>query len=229
MDSEVTGPGVTLPLADLESLRVFMPYEVRLAQRRAMGWGSDPIAARPHTSIGLYLLQATGPWEGPLPPDEAGGFELRAQLVAGARAALRDSDVLGVISGSELLAVVHDLEPHQSYVVAQRLLSATTRSELLRGAGVSTRVGYLVYPLTTQPNFPPLQWTALVDLARSVSRRGAGTTPTAPTGFGIMRGPAATDNDIPESDLVDLAFQDLDSLVSAGLLSLQRIHLMSGL
>jgi hypothetical protein len=229
MDSDGTDPGVALPLADLDSLRVFMPYEIRLAQRRAMGWGIAAEETLQHTSIGLYLLQAAGPREGPLPPDEDGGFELRAQLVAGARAALRDSDVLGVISGSELFAVVHDLEPHQSYVVAQRLLSATARSELLRGAGVSTRVGYLVYPLTTQPNFPPLQWTALVDLARAVSLRGISNTPKAPSGFGIMRGPAASDNDIPESDLVDLAFQDLDSLVGAGLLSLQRIHLMSGL
>jgi hypothetical protein len=229
MDREGTDPGVALPLADLESLRVFMPYEVRLAQRRAMGWGSAAEDELPRTSIGLYLLQARGPHDGPLPPDDAGGLELRAQLVAGARTALRDSDILGVISSSELLAIVHDLEPHQSYVVAQRLLSATARSELLRGAGVTARVGYLVYPLSTQPNFPPLQWTALVELARSVSHRDVGSTGTAPTGFGIMRGPAALDNDIPESDLVDLAFQDLDSLVSAGLLSLQRIHLMSGL
>jgi len=156
-----------------------------------------------------------------------GGADLNAHLVGRARGALRDSDVLGVFDSDELLAVVRDLDPHQAFVVAQRVLSVAGRSELLRAAGISVRVGYVVYPLTSQPNFPPQQWGRLVDLAR-LAAAGAGD-PGATCGRGILRGPAISTTEIPETDLVDLSSQDLESLVGAGLLSLQRIHLLAGL
>jgi hypothetical protein len=34
---------------------------------------------------------------------------------------------------------------------------------------------------------------------------------------------------IPETDLVPLAFQDSDSLVKAGVLQIQRLHLLPGI
>ncbi len=222
-----TGHGTDLPFADEAFFEVFMPYELRLAQRRAMTWGSQPHEMLPPASVGLYLIRAATTGGRPFPADGEGGAEIRSHLVALARGGLRDSDVLGSAGGNELLAVVRDLDPHQSYVVAQRLLSACTRSELLRAAGINVRVGYLVYPLTSQPNFPPHEWRTLVRLARTAGARG--TQATSATGFGLLRGPSVAVNNIPETDLVDLAFQDLDSLINSGLLSLQRIHLMSGL
>jgi len=222
-----TDHGVDLPFADEAFFEVFMPYELRLAQRRAMGWSSQPEEALPPTSIGLYLIRAATTGDRPFPDDEAGGTEIREHLVSLARGGLRDSDILGAAGGNEFLAVVRDLDPHQSYVVAQRLLSACTRSELLSAVGINVRVGYLVYPLTSQPNFPPGEWRTLVRLARTAGEKGTQTGNA--TGFGLLRGPAIATNNIPETDLVDLAFQDLDSLINSGLLSLQRIHLMSGL
>ncbi len=222
-----TDHGVDLPFADEAFFEVFMPYELRLAQRRAMTWGPQPEDMLPPAFVGLYLIRAAVTENRPFPSDEDGGAEIRDHLVSLTRAGLRDSDVLGSAGDNELLAVVRDLDPHQSYVVAQRLLSACTRSELLSAVGINVRVGYLVYPLTSQPNFPPGEWRTLVRLARTAGEKGTQTSNA--TGFGLLRGPAVATNNIPETDLVDLAFQDLDSLINSGLLSLQRIHLMAGI
>jgi len=200
-----------------------MPYEIRLAQRRAMTWGSTPDDQLPPFFTGLYLVQPVYAGATEFPRAEDGGTELRRHVETLVRQGLRDSDVLGYLGENELLAVVRDLDPHQSYVVAQRLLSACNRSDLLRAAGIGMRVGYVVYPLTSQPNYPPAQWIQLVRLAAVVGGRSPDST--GGTGFGLMRGPAAATTNLPESDLVDLAFEDLDSLVGAGLLTLQRLHL----
>lgn len=45
---------------------------------------------------------------------------------------------------------------------------------------------------------------------------------------GTFSGTFSTAN-IPETDLVPLAFQDPDSLVNAGVLQIQRIHLLPGI
>lgn len=219
--------GAILPLADRGFFRVFMPYEIRLAQRRAMIWGTTPDEQLPSAFIGLYLIRPITEEDAAASREAALGEDVRTHLVGRARGALRDSDVLGVLGDDELLAVVRDLDPQQAFVVAQRLLSVAGRSEFLRSEGVSLRVGYVVYPLTSQPNFPPQQWGRLVDLAR-LAADGAGD-PGATCGRGVLRGPAISTTDIPETDLVDLSSQDLESLVGAGLLSLQRIHLLAGL
>ncbi len=219
-----TDHGVGLPIADGAFFEVFMPYEIRLAQRRAMTWGSTPDEHLPPFFTGLYLIQPVYGGTPGLPADDAGGTELRRHVETLVRQGLRDSDVLGYLGNDELLAVVRDLDPHQSYVVAQRLLSACNRSDLLRAAGIGMRIGYLVYPLTSQPNYPPDQWGQLVKLAAVVGGRAPDSN--GGTGFGLMRGPAAATTNLPETDLVDLAFEDLDSLVGAGLLTLQRLHLI---
>ncbi len=219
-----TDHGVVLPMADLAFFEVFMPYEIRLAQRRAMAWGSTPDENLPPAFTGLYLVQPVYGGAPQLPASDEGGAELRRHVEVIVRQALRDSDVLGHLGEDELLAVVRDLDPHQSYVVAQRILSTLNRSDLLKAAGVGMRVGYIVYPLTSQPNYPPEQWAELVRLAAAVGSRASETG--GGTGFGLMRGPAAAVTNLPETDLIDLAFEDLDSLVSAGLLTLQRLHLI---
>lgn len=218
-----TDQGVALPLADAEFYEIFMPYEIRLTQRRAMTWGSTPDDQLPPLFTGLYLVQPVYAGTTAYPRAEEGGAELRRHVETLVRQGLRDSDVLGYLGNDELLAVVRDLDPHQSYVVAQRLLSACNRSDLLLAAGIGMRIGYLVYPLTSQPNYPPDQWIRLVQLAALVGGRAPNSK--GGTGFGLMRGPATATTNLPETDLVDLAFEDLDSLVSAGLLTLQRLHL----
>jgi len=217
-------PEVLLPLGNRAFFEVFMPYEIRLAQRRAMAWGSTPHESLPPLFTGFYLVQPMLRGAGGMPAKEDGGSELRRHIEQLVRRALRDSDILGRLQGHDLLAVVRDLDPSQSYLVAQRLLSAFNRSEHLQAAGVGVRIGYVVYPLTSQPNYPPDQWTELIRLAAQVAKRAPDAS--SGTGFGLMRGPSAISANIPETDLVNLAFEDTASLVEAGLLTLQRLHLI---
>ena len=49
------------------------------------------------------------------------------------------------------------------------LLASAAESDLLQAANLRTRVGYVVYPLSSQPNFPATQWETIVDLARTMS------------------------------------------------------------
>jgi hypothetical protein len=208
-------------------LRIFMPYELRLAQRRAMMGKKDPRNVLTSMFVGLYLvrLQAvSGDW---FPSSIEGGNQIGIHVFHLLREAMRDSDIPFKLSDQEHLVVLRDIDPQHAYVVAQRFLMLAGRSDLLRAAGLRTRVGYVIYPLSTQPNFPVDQWETLIDLARAMSDRGDRTGPAS--GYGVLRGPQMDTANIPETDLVPLAFQDSDSLVKAGLLQLQRIHLLPGI
>jgi len=215
------------PVADESFVHTFMPYEVLLAQRRAMV-GSPAFPGAPSGFIGLYLIRlepAPGHW---FPAALEGGSQLSEQVVSMLRTAIRESDIPIRMSDQEHLAVLRDIDPQHAYVVAQRFLSAAGKSELFRAAGLRTRVGYIVYPLSTQPNFPATEWTTLVDLARRMARRGEPDEGPA-AGHGLLRGAQMEATGIPETDLVPLAFQDPESLVKAGILQIQRIHVLPGL
>ncbi len=213
------------PEADERFFHIFVPYELRLAQRRALEWGGAGNEQAIGSYIGFYLVRLLPGAGGSFPSHREGGAQLASHVQELLRTALRDSDIPGRLRDDEHLAVVRDLDPMQAYVVAQRFLSAAARSETLKAAGIWTHVGYVVYPLSAQANLPPERWTTLLDLARRISDRG-GAGPA--TGYGLLRGPQGPGNDLPETDLVPLAFEDPDSLVKAGLLSLQRIHLLPG-
>lgn len=218
---------IELPVPDLDFLKVFLPYELRLAQRRAMMGSKDPRSALPRTFMGLYLVRlkpVAGDW---FPSSLEGGKQIGIHAGQLLREALRDSDIPFKLSDQEHLTILRDIDPQHAYVVAQRFLTMAGRSDLLRAAGLRTRVGYIIYPLSTQPNFPVDQWSRLIDLARFMSDRGDPSGPAS--GYGMLRGPQMDTANIPETDLVPLAFQDPDSLVKAGLLQIQRIHLLPGI
>ena len=216
-------PVNTIPRADTGFLEIFLPYELRLAQRRAMVWGSLESEFLPNAFVGLYLMrfEAAEGEGGDIPAADAErvmehGWEILT-------AVLRDSDIPARLEEREFLAVLRDIDPEHAYVVAQRLLGLVARSELLREKGIRTRVGYLVYPFSFQPNFPAESWRELVEIARRMSARG-GTRALA-SGHGILRGPRIVETSITEADLVALVQQDSESLVKAGLLQMQRIHM----
>jgi hypothetical protein len=216
-----------LPLPDLDFLRVFMPYELRLAQRRAMMGNRDPRTLLSSTFVGLYLVKlksVSGDW---FPSSIEGGHQIGIHVTQLLREAMRDSDIPFKLADDEHLVILRDIDPQHAYVVAQRFLTLAGRSDLLRAAGLRTRVGYVIYPLSTQPNFPVGQWEQLVGLARVMSDLGDRSGPAS--GYGVLRGPQMETANIPETDLVPLAFQDSNSLVKAGLLQIQRIHLMPGI
>lgn len=212
-------------VVDTDFLEVFMPYELRLAQRRAMVWGAAAPDLQPNAYVGLYLvrLEPAAGVEGPSWSRIA--RSVSSHTITLLTRVLRDSDIPAVLSDWEFLAVLRDVDPQRAFVVAQRFLASANESEELRQAGLLTRVGYIIYPLSAQPNLPVDRWHSLLDLARRMSERGR--TNASACGFGLLRGPQMDETGIPESDLVPLAFQNVDSLTKAGILQVQRIQMLS--
>jgi len=205
-------------------MKIFLPYELRLAQRRAMVTSSRSADRSPGTCLGLYCVRLepiTGDW---FPAPLEGGAQISGHIQTLLREVIRDSDIPIRLSDQEHLAVLRDLDPEHTYVVSQRFLAMAADSDLLLAANLRTRVGYVVYPLSSQPNFPAEQWETVVDLARKMSDRAQPSGRAC--GHGLLRGPAMAESGIPESDLIPLALRDPDSLVKVGLLQIQRIHLM---
>jgi len=216
-----------LPIVDIDFLNLFMPYELQLAQRRAMLWGSSAAESDSNAFIGMYLIRLEPLAEREGPDREQTAGELAAHVTALLRQVLRESDIPARLSDREFLAILRDMDPQNAYVVAQRFLTSAGDSTVLRQAGMRTRVGFIVYPLSPQPNFPVERWHTLLDLTRRMARRGK--TNASACGFGLLRGHQMVETGIPEADLIPLAFQNLDSLVKAGILQVQRIQLLSGM
>lgn len=213
------------PLGDEDFFSVFLPYELRLTQRRAMVWSAQGEEVS-NQFLGLYVF-GLAPREGcKIPAPGSGGDELEEHAASLVRGSTRESDVPGRIGPLEYLVVARDLSAVQSYVPAQRFLTAAVRSDMIRGANLVPRVDYLVYPLSLKPNYPPSEWRSLLELTRTVGRIGRPRGMAA--GCGLMRGPSADEADIPETDLIMIALQDPKPLLQNGLLKVSRIHMMPG-
>jgi hypothetical protein len=213
------------PVADLNFLRIFLPYELRLAQRQAMVSGSKSADGSPSSCLGLYLVRLepiSGDW---FPAPAEGGAQIGDHVQDLLVEVLRDSDIPVRMTDQEHLAVLRDLDPQHTYAVSQRFLTSASDSDLLQAANLRTRVGYVIYPLSSQPNYPPSQWENIVELARRMSAYGEPTGRAS--GNGLLRGPDMTETGIPESDLIPLAIRDPEALVKPGLLQIQRIQLLS--
>jgi hypothetical protein len=213
------------PVADLNFLKIFLPYELRLAQRQAMVSGSKSDDGSPSSCLGLYLVRLEpmkGDW---FPAAAEGGSQIGDHIQDLLTEVLRDSDIPVRMSDQEHLAILRDLDPEHTYAVSQRFLTSASDSDLLQAANLRTRVGYVIYPLSSQPNYPPSQWENVVELARRMSAHGEPSGRAS--GNGLLRGPDMKETGIPESDLIPLAIRDPESLVKPGLLQIQRIQLLS--
>jgi len=213
------------PVAGLDFLRIFLPYELRLAQRQAMVSSSRSPDGAPSSCLGLYLVRLepmSGDW---FPASAEGGGQIGDHIQDLLVEVIRDSDIPVRISDQEHLAILRDLDPQQTYAVSQRFLASAADSDLLQAANLRTRVGYVVYPLSSQPNYPTSQWENIVELARRMSAYGEPSGRAS--GNGLLRGPDMTETGIPESDLIPLAIRDPEALVKPGLLQIQRIQLLS--
>ena len=214
-----------MPVVDAEFLARFLPYELLLAQRRAMVWGTAAARQVPNPHIGLYLVRLEPFPDHVYPTVNDGAEAITNHMSDLLRKVLRDSDVPGRIADREHVAIVRDVDPQRAFAVAQRLLQLASESPLLADNHLRTFIGYLIYPLSLQPNYPVNRWDDLIELARRTSRRGNIGTPAS--GFGLLRGPHMEEASIPESDLVPLALQNPDTLVRAGILQIQRIQLLA--
>jgi hypothetical protein len=214
-----------LPEVSVSFLETFLPYELVLAQRRALVWGSAASERIPNLFIGLYLVRLETLPGFSFPARDEGGAAIAEHVSDLLREVLRDSDIPANIAEHEHIAVLRDIDPQHAYAVAQRFLASAASSHELEEAGIRTCVGYLIYPLSTQANFPVERWSTLIDLARRMSHRGDANARAL--GYGLLRGPEMSEAGIPESDLVPLACQNPDTLVKAGILQIQRIQLLS--
>jgi len=212
------------PVADEDFLRIFLPPEIRLAQRQSMIQSSKSSDGAPHSCLGFYLVRLE-PAEGQdFPAAAEGGAQIGNHIQNLLNKVIRDSDIPARLSDQEHLVILRDLDPNQTYVVSQRFLSSAADSEMLQAANLNTRVGYVIYPLSSQPNHPPQQWEKIIDLARTMSSHGDPTGRA--TGHGLLRGPDMTDAGVPESDLIPLAIRDPGALVNVGLVQILKINLM---
>ena len=217
-------PSNNRPLAGTDFLRIFLPPEIRLAQRQAMVQSSQSDDGVPSTCLGIYLVRLepmTGDW---FPAPAEGGSQIGDHVQGLLNEVIRDSDIPVRLSDQEHLAVLRDLDPEHTYVVSQRFLSSAADSDLLQAANLRTRVGYIIYPLSSQPNYPPSQWETLVELARKMSCHGEPSGRAS--GHGLLRGPNMSATGIAEIDLIPLAIRDPESLSKVGMLQIQKIHLM---
>jgi hypothetical protein len=214
----------TPDVADYDFLRIFMPREVRLAQRQAMLQSSQSSGGDPSSCLGIYLVRLEpieGDW---FPASAEGGSQIGDHIQEILTEVIRDSDIPARLSNQEHLAILRDLDPEQTFVVGQRFLSSATKSDLLRAANLRARIGYIIYPLSSQPNHPPQQWEKLIELARVMSQYGESSGRAS--GNGLLRGPSMAEAGIPESDLIPLAIRDPDALAKVGMLQIQKIHLV---
>ena len=221
-----TKQGLASPhVADLAFLRIFLPYELRLAQRQAMVSSSKSADGAPSSCLGIYLVRLepmSGDW---FPAPAEGGAQIGDHIQDLLTDVIRDSDIPVRLSDQEHLAILRDLDPQHTYTISQRFLASASDSDLLHAANLRARIGYVIYPLSSQPNYPPAQWENIVELARRMSAHGQPIGRAS--GNGLLRGPDMTETGIPESDLVPLALRDPESLVKPGLLQIQKIQLLS--
>ena len=221
---------MTADIADVagyDFLRIFMPREIRLAQRQAMLQSARSSGGEPSSCLGIYLVRLEpieGDW---FPASAEGGSQIGDHIQEILAEVIRDSDIPARLSDREHLAILRDLDPDQTFVVSQRLLSCSTESDLLQAANLRARVGYIIYPLSSQPNHPPQQWEKIIELARVMSQYGESSGRAS--GNGLLRGPSMSEAGIPESDLIPLAIRDPDGLAQVGMLQIQKIHLIPAL
>jgi hypothetical protein len=212
-------------VADMDFLRIFLPPEIHLAQRQSMVQSSISSDGTSQSCLGFYLVRLEAASGNGFPAAADGGSLIGDHIQALLNTVIRDSDIPVRLSDWEHLVILRDLNPDQTYVVSQRFLSSASDSDLLRAADLTTRVGYVIYPLSSQPNYAPDQWENLIELARTMSSYGNPTERA--TGRGLVRGPNVTTTGVPESDLIPVAIRDLDALVKVGLVTILKIHLMS--
>jgi hypothetical protein len=213
------------PVADLDFLKIFLPPEIRLAQRQSMVQSSTSPDGSLHSCLGFYLVRLEPASGKGFPTTDTGGSLVGNHIEALLNTVVRDSDIPARLSDQEHLVILRDLDPDHTYVVSQRFLSSASDSDILRAADLNTRVGYVIYPLSSQPNHPPQQWDMLIELARTMSAHGDPTGRA--TGNGLLRGPNVMDLGISESDLIPMLIRDPLSLAKVGMVQIMKIHLMS--
>ncbi len=209
----------TIQLADEGFLEIFLPRELKLVQQHVQTRNEASDDSPRNQFLGLYLLR--------LQSDDSIEFEVDPKVVRHLRrlitSAIRFTDIPGQLSSSEFLVVAREVELDRAFLIAQRLLALTSRSRVLEASGHQVRVGYIIYPLSIEPDLSPTEWPALLELARSMAHRAQDKDNHS--GYGLIRGPEMGSPTIPEIDIISLATTDLSSLTRAELLNIRPINI----
>jgi hypothetical protein len=207
-------------VADRGFFGIFLPRELDLVKERFFSTGEEKTARGSLPFLGIYavnleLLDPSPRKRGP--SSSVLGHDL-LQIVT---SATRFADIPGQLGELELLSVVREVFPEDARGIAKRMLTIAARSKVLGQRGHRVRVGYVLYPLSTQPDLAPGEWSSLLELAQALARRGEQIDHH--TGHGLVRGPQMGSPTMPEIDLISLAQSNLPSLTRAELLRFETV------
>ena len=97
------------PIANLDFLRIFLPPEIRLAQRQFMIQSSRSVNGEPSSCLGLYFVRLQSMQGDRFPASAEGGAQIGDHVQDLMHEVVRDSDIPVRISDQEHLAVLRDL------------------------------------------------------------------------------------------------------------------------
>jgi hypothetical protein len=210
-------------VADRSFFDIFLPRELKLMQQISKA-RIDGVAER---FLGLFLVRLEGQ-NGDSPSEPSPELSAKSRhLLRLITSTIRYYDIPGQLIPGEFFLVVREIEPRRAGLIANRLLGMVSRSRVLSSGGISLRVGYIVYPISIEPDLAPTDWPKLVELARHLSGPLPGLAGAAAetAGHGLCRGPEMGSPTIPEADIVNLAMTDLGSMIQAKLLILDPVTL----
>ncbi len=210
-----------VPIADQEFLEIFLPREMRLVQKRWLDRDVTPDLRHGNDFLGLFVIRLRPLTE--CVPEEPARVELERHLWHLVNTSVRTTDFPGRLRPLEYFVIAREMSLSGAPLIARRLLDLARLSRVFKDHGVGMCVGFVAYPFIDEPDFPPAEWSRLIDVARMV------TVETRPddqhTAYGVVRGEDLGGPVVPESEIVAIALRDLRSLTQAELLRVEPVVL----
>jgi hypothetical protein len=214
-------------IADHSFFDFFLPRELKLLQQVSKSGGSRAISGT-ERFLGLYVVRLESPGGEALDEESSELATKSRHLLRLITSTIRYYDIPGQLATGEYFLVIREIYPQRAGLIASRLLGMASRSRVLSSGSLSLRIGYVVYPLSIEPDLAPTEWPRLVELARKMSGPADHVSDKDVAGHGLLRGPEMGSPTIPEGDLVNLAMTDLSSMLQANLLILEPVSRATG-
>jgi hypothetical protein len=214
-------------IADQSFFDFFLPRELKLLQQVSKSGGSRT-ASGAERFLGLYVVRLESP-DGETLDQESSELATKSRhLLRLITSTIRYYDIPGQLAAGEYFLVIREIYPQRAGLIANRLLGMASRSRVLSSGSLSLRIGYVVYPLSIEPDLTPTEWPRLIELARKMSGPADHESANTVAGHGLLRGPEMGSPTIPEGDLLNLAMTDLSSMLQAKLLILEPVNRVTG-
>ncbi|MCP4900945.1 MAG: hypothetical protein GY906_28590 [bacterium] len=210
-------------VADGRFFDIFMPREINLFKQKTLEHVKSRESLEPLPGLGLFLMRLFPIQGSQVDPEEMDTAAIARHMNELLRSALRYSDIPGQLGAFEFLAVAREMELENAPLIAQRLINRASRSRVLEGYNIGVRLGFVIYPLSPQPDLLPAEWPTLIELAHALTL--AADQDASFSGLGVVPGDLQDSPIIPEIDLISLALTDVSALANAGILDLSKINL----